>query len=132
VDKVIISGTSLKNFDYMKSLDKFSWIKNFDKPLLGICAGMQIIGLTFGSKILEEKHVGAFREKFNCEHLDFKGEKEVYYLHSKAVNLPLNFFKFNLDLDYPTFFKHKKREIYGVLFHPEVYNGELIREFVKD
>jgi len=131
-DKVIISGTSLEDFDYMKSLDKFSWIKNFDKPLLGICAGMQIIGLTFGSKILEEKHVGAFREKFNCGYLDFKGEKEVYYLHNKAVSLPSNFFRLNLDLDYPTFFKHEKREIYGVLFHPEVYNGDLIREFVKD
>ncbi len=130
-DKVIISGTSLKDFEYLKNLDKFSWIKGFEKPLLGICAGMQIMGLTFGSKVLEEKHVGAFREKFNCESLKFKGEKEVYYLHNKAVSLPFGFLKLNSDLDYPTFFKHSSREIYGVLFHPEVYNGELIEEFVK-
>jgi GMP synthase-like glutamine amidotransferase len=40
---VILSGTTLKDFAFLRHLDRFTWIKTFQKPLLGICAGMQTI-----------------------------------------------------------------------------------------
>ena len=49
--KVIICGTSLYDNEFIKHLDKFKWILKYNQPLLGICGGMQIIGLIFGGKI---------------------------------------------------------------------------------
>ena len=39
--KIVLSGTALKDHATLKQVDKFSWVKAFDKPVLGICAGMQ-------------------------------------------------------------------------------------------
>ena len=44
-DKIVISGTSLKDNTYLDSINKFDWIKKFDRPILGICGGMHILGL---------------------------------------------------------------------------------------
>ena len=135
-EKVIICGTSLRDFEYLEHLGNFSWIKDFPKPVLGICAGMQIIGLTFGSEISNGvyigTHFGNFSEVFANKFFD-EGEtvQEVYYLHKKIVGLPEGFEKLNEGLSYPTAFKHGKKEIYGVLFHPEVLNRELIEKFVE-
>ena len=43
-DKVIICGTSLKDDEFLGHIDKFKWLLDFKKPVLGICGGMQIIG----------------------------------------------------------------------------------------
>ena len=54
VDKVIICGTSLKDNNFLKDIDKFYWIKTIRKPVYGICGGMQIIGLIF--KLVKTSH----------------------------------------------------------------------------
>jgi GMP synthase (glutamine-hydrolysing) len=59
---VIICGTSLKDFDYTKNLNRFEWLKDFEKPVLGICAGMQIIGLIFDGKIKKKTEIGFYFE----------------------------------------------------------------------
>ena len=41
-----------KDLGFLKQVDKFSWIKEFDKPLHGICAGMQTIGLVFEAPLI--------------------------------------------------------------------------------
>ena len=43
--KIILSGTTLKDHATLKQVDKFNWIKTCNKPILGICAGMQTISL---------------------------------------------------------------------------------------
>ena len=45
---IIICGTSLKDDRFLHDLEKFTWVNDVRVPLLGICAGMQIIGLLFG------------------------------------------------------------------------------------
>ncbi|MCR4327749.1 MAG: gamma-glutamyl-gamma-aminobutyrate hydrolase family protein [Nanoarchaeota archaeon] len=136
-DKVIICGTSLQDFEYTQNLELFSWIKEFKKPILGICAGMQVIGLTYGGKLIDEKYVGTHFSNFTPEFVnkffeESESLQEVYYLHNKIVTLPKEFIKLNETLSYPTAFKHKSKEIYGVLFHPEVLNIGLIKNFVKN
>lgn len=130
-DKIIICGTSLRDNEFIKGINKFSWIKKTDKSVLGICAGMQIISLIFGGKLKNKTEIGFYREKFKKDFLSLFGEQEVYHLHNNCTTLPKDFVQFN-DGKIPQAIKHKNREIYGVLFHPEVRNKKLILKFVKD
>lgn len=129
-DKIIICGTSLKDNEFSKDIKKFEWIKNTKKPILGICAGMQIISLIYEAKLLKKQEIGFYNEEFKKEFLSLKGIKEVYHLHNNYATLPKEFEKFNKS-KIPQAIKHKTKPIYGVLFHPEVRNKELIRIFIK-
>lgn len=128
-DKVIICGTSLKDNQFVKDLKKFEWIRNYRKPVLGICAGMQIISLIYGAKLKKETEIGFYKEKFIYEFLGMSSEKEVYHLHNNYATLPNDFESFTKS-KIPQAIKHKTREIYGVLFHPEVRNELMIKNFV--
>jgi GMP synthase-like glutamine amidotransferase len=133
-DKIIICGTSLRDNGYLNNLNNFDWIKDFKKPLLGICAGMQIISIVFNSnknKLKNKKEIGFYYETFNENFLNIKkGEQQVYLLHKNYVPLPGNFKKFTSS-KIPQAIKHQEKEIYGVLFHPEVRQKDLIKEFIK-
>ena len=129
-DKVTICGTSLKDNEFLKNIDKFSWIKYFNKPLLGICAGMQIISMVFGSKVMKKTEIGFYTEEFNKSFLGLKDSQEVYHLHNNCCSLPRDFEEYTKS-KIPQAIKHKQKEIYGVLFHPEVRQKELILSFLS-
>ena len=40
-DKVVLCGTALKDNEYLNHLERYTWLKEGDRPVLGICAGMQ-------------------------------------------------------------------------------------------
>jgi GMP synthase (glutamine-hydrolysing) len=128
--KIIICGTSLKDNKFLENLNFFLWIKSTNKPILGICAGMQIISLIFGSKIKNKTEIGYYKENFTKKFLELSGKQEVYHLHNKYTNLPKKFTKYTSSKT-PQAIKHNEKEIYGVLFHPEVRNKKLIEEFIK-
>ncbi len=133
--KVIISGTSLEDNQYFKDISLFFWIKEFHKPILGICSGMQIIGLVFNGKTKKMKEIGFYKERFlrNFLSIQFNKDIEVYHLHNSYVTLPKEFESYAIS--YPEkvvqAMKHTSKEIYGVLFHPEVRNPGMILEFCK-
>ena len=112
-EKIIICGTSIKDNEFLKNIKKFSWIKDYEKPILGICGGSHIIGLVLGKKIEKNEQIGL--KKIKLDFLGIKGEKEVYHLHGLEV-LPETF---------------KQGNIYATLFHPEVRNKEIIKNFIK-
>src|SRR3989337_3778882 len=55
-DSVILAGTALKDHATLSQPEKFEWIRDCGRPVLGICAGMQTIGLVFGLRL--EKCLG--------------------------------------------------------------------------
>lgn len=114
-DKIIITGTSLMDNDFLMHLDRFSWIKNCAEPLLGICGGAHIIGLTLGYKLKNKKEIGLKEINVDKEFLGVKGKLQVYELHQFYV-LPEVFHRTNL---------------YATLFHPEVRNKTIIENFAK-
>lgn len=168
-DKVIICGTSLRDDKYLEDLEKFDWLLDFDKPVFGICAGMQILGLVFWAssnlgtrpptlgrsfapqyskcqnflgdiahKFLKKKaEIGFYFENADKEFLGLlEGETyEFYHLHNNYIS---NW----EEIDFDIFIKsdcsehiaqavqHRKKKLYGVLFHPEVRNKKMIWEFV--
>src|SRR3989338_10060607 len=114
-DKVIICGTSLADNDFLKNMKKFSWIKYYEKPILAICGGAHIIGLSLGYKLKKKKQIGLKEIGIKKEFLGIKGKRSVYHLHQFHV--------------FPDLFK--KDNIYATLFHPEVRNKDMIVNFAK-
>jgi GMP synthase (glutamine-hydrolysing) len=123
----------LKDNEFLKDVKKFEWIKTFDKPILGICAGMQIIGVLFGGKIKKKTEIGFYSEIFENEFLGLKGKQEVYHLHNNFIAFDklkeFNIYCYGNGISQSV--KHRDREIFGVLFHPEVRQKDLIKRFVE-
>jgi GMP synthase (glutamine-hydrolysing) len=129
-DKIIISGTSLKDNKYLNYIKKFNWIKEFEKPILGICGGMHILGLIFKGKIKKYQEIGLKEVIFENDFLGFNGNHIVYELHNLNV-LSKEFNVFATSKNCTQAIKHNKKPFYGVQFHPEVRNKNLIINFTN-
>ncbi|MEB2792227.1 imidazole glycerol phosphate synthase subunit HisH [Campylobacter upsaliensis] len=138
----------------MRNLEKFGlcdFIKSTQKPLLGICLGMQILG-DF-SEELEQKTLGImpfktlkFEEKegFSLPHMgwnEIKSEDSLfknlngayfYFVHSYCVGLN-DYTIATCEYSKPFGAAVKKGNFYGVQFHPE-RSGEagelLLKNFI--
>jgi GMP synthase (glutamine-hydrolysing) len=124
--KIIICGTSLKDNEFLIHINKFNWIKNYNKPILGICGGMHILHLIHKGKKKSKLQIGLVRVNFEKDFLGIKGEKQVYNLHQYYFNTK----------EFETFAegqasKHTSKPFYTTLFHPEVRNKEIINNFTK-
>mgnify|MGYP001570617223 CR=1 FL=1 len=132
-DKIIICGTSLMEWSYLNDANfpKFNWIKDFDKPILGICAGMQIIIKMFGGRIIfHREEIGFHNVKFTKEFLGVGGKISAYELHRFGVKkIRKNFIPYATSNKGIQAIKHRTKKIYGVLFHPEVRNKDIIANF---
>ena len=139
---VIISGSPILLTESYPKLfaDKFSFLKDCKVPVLGICFGLQVMGLVFGESVFMGEEV--------------RGETEVVFLfddpllkditmsavfmedHTEGVGLPDDdFFLLGSSEHYEVeVMKHKKKKIYGVQFHPEVSgeNGKKILQNFSD
>ena len=136
-EKIIITGTSLADNEFLeiKNIIKLNFIKSYSKPILGICAGMQIIGIINNGNIKKATEIGYYKEKLTNNFLNIKKntELEVYHLHNNYIDFSIlsDFIVYSTSNNVSQAIKHKTKDIYGVLFHPEVRNKEIILEFVK-
>ena len=124
-DKIIICGTSLKDNKYSLDALSFNWIKSYNKPILGICGGMHILHLMHNGHLKSNLQIGLVKVNFKKSFLGLKGEKQVYNLHHYSAN----------SKEFETFAegqasKHKSKPFYGILFHPEVRNKNIIQAFI--
>ncbi len=132
-DKIIITGTSLRDNSYMKHWRNTEIIKQLSVPVLGICAGMQILGKIYGSKIVKSTQIGVKEIKIERETklISKKGQKlKAYFLHNYTIKENEKM-KIIGRLDYPEIIKIKYKEQYGLGFNPEVMNREIIERFLE-
>ncbi|MFA5796556.1 MAG: hypothetical protein WC916_00780 [Candidatus Woesearchaeota archaeon] len=134
-EKIIICGTSLHDFAYLNNLDAFDFLQqdDFNKPVLAICGGMQILALQFGCKLDDGQEIGLQSVLFEKEFLGIQGIREVYCLHKKIIVEDVVFkknFIVSARTDCVQAITHKEKPFYGTLFHPEVRNKELMKNFL--
>jgi GMP synthase-like glutamine amidotransferase len=131
-DKIILCGTALKDNAYVTRIDLFSWLRMYNKPVLGICAGMQVIGSVFGGRIVAQPAIGLERIEIVAE-TPLLGEPrqiEGYHLHNYGVTLPKGFKLVAGTADVVEAFQHRERPLFGIIFHPEVRNRWILERFV--
>ncbi|HLF54981.1 MAG TPA: hypothetical protein VI612_04635 [Candidatus Nanoarchaeia archaeon] len=126
-DKIIITGTALKDFDYLEA--NFDWLLEIEKPVLGICAGMQIIAKTYGIQLATFVTIGVKPVEVVSENKLANGKFNAYFLHTKTGTG--DFQTLATTNGKPCMIKHPQKEIYGCIFHPEVMNEDIIKKFIQ-
>jgi len=127
-DKILITGTALEDNEYLNDLDKFDWLKNVNKPVLGICSGAQIVASVFGGKIIKNQEIGMVEVNGN---LFGKNKFQAYSLHQNGISNLEEFEVLAKSKNSIQAIKHKSKDIYGVIFHPEVRNRWVIEKFIE-
>ncbi|MEM5874944.1 MAG: hypothetical protein QW641_03415 [Candidatus Aenigmatarchaeota archaeon] len=130
--KVIICGTALKDFDYLKNLEYFNWLKGFEKPVLAICAGAQVIGCLNKLKLKTKTIIGSFEIDIVKENELTKEKKiKVYCLFSKYILPNKNFEVIGYLNKIPVFLRKQNSLQFLTMFHPEVFNEDIIKNWIK-
>jgi GMP synthase-like glutamine amidotransferase len=130
-DKIILSGSALKDTVTFDQTARFKWLKDCGKPVLGICAGMQTIGLVFGGRVEQCREIGMTEIVTLKANPLFSSSFKVYALHNYALVPSVEFEVLAESANCVHAIKHKQKDVYGVLFHPEVRNKEVVKRFIQ-
>ncbi len=125
--KIILCGTALQDNGFL-DMD-LGWIRETD-DVLGICAGMQAIAKAYGAQVERCEEIGMVNVSTVVENPLFIGEFRAYAVHANACSLPHGFDM--IARSDRCIHGFRKNGIYGILFHPEVRNEEVLRRFLKD
>jgi GMP synthase-like glutamine amidotransferase len=130
-NKIILSGSALKDTVTLDQTERFAWLKDFDKPVLGICAGMQTAGLVFDGRLVKCREIGITEIATSKANPLLSSTFQAYALHNYAIMPSDQFDVVAESAKCVHAIKHKQKAIYGVLFHPEVRNKEVLQRFIQ-
>lgn len=128
---IVLSGTALKDNATLSQPEKFSWLRDMGKPVLGICAGMQTFSVVFGISLIRCVEIGMIQMTTLKENRLFSGSFRAYSLHNYSIEPSKDFEVLAVSSVCVQAVKHKEKQIYGVLFHPEVRNPEILQRFIQ-
>lgn len=124
---IIISGAPLliTEMDISAYLEKVDWIKTTQLPVLGICFGHQLIGITFGafgSRMKEDRDWQTIEVFETCPLFEkLPPEIEMMEDHCESISIPTGFeLVASSDACVNEAMQHKTLPLFGVQFHPEV------------
>lgn len=138
---VVISGAPIliTEKDPEPYLERFQWLKNSTVPVLGICFGHQMLGLTFGASAHRQ------REDRDWQEIEVLAEcplfnklpqtLELMEDHCEAISIPGDFIHVaTSDSCVNEAMMHKSLPLFGVQFHPEVsgnFGAIILENFVN-
>lgn len=128
---VVLCGTALADNGYLDRLDRFEWLLATETPVLGICAGMQVMALLNGARLVRVKEIGMTPIEPVEPNLLITGHMEVYSLHGYAVEGPEGFRVLARSRDCVQAIAHPRLPQVGILFHPEVRRGGVVSRFLS-
>lgn len=130
VDGIIISGAPilLTEVDNTPYIDKFQFLKIFDRPVLGVCFGHQMVGLLHGASVERCDEDRDWQSiKFTDQSVLLAGIEKHDFMedHCEYITLPLEFkLVGSSSVCEVEVMEHKSKPIYGVQFHPEVSGAQ--------
>ena len=132
---ILSGGPSSIYHDYAPTISKE--IFNLNKPILGICYGLQLIINHFGGTVASNGSGEYGKSSINIiksNHLTSQNNSNVWMSHGDAItNLPKLFITLaQSDNEIIAMAKHQEQEIYGVQFHPEVSHTECGSEMIDN
>jgi len=141
VKGIILSGGPLNVYQINKySFDKK--ILELNIPVLGICFGHQILSKLNGGRVKQSKHrefglANVFKKNSSLLTNNFFGQKkskQVWMSHADQVSKLPNNFKVIASSSNSKFaiVENKKKNFYGVQFHPEVTHTENGKKLISN
>lgn len=135
-EKVILCGTSLRDFEYLKHLRMFGWLRDYRGDVLGICGGAQILARVFGGDVFQSREVGKILVKRKEEFFDLPEEFFAYSIHNFGIKAPEGFqVAASSSEGAQVILREEKNRgggmLLGILFHPEVLNKGIIEKFAR-
>lgn len=133
VEGIILCGTALKDNIFAERVHEFSWLRNISVPVLGICAGMQILCLVFGGTLHPGCEIGMteIREKTPDTLLPSSPAFQAYELHSYTSEPPPGWVVTAVSDGGVQAVRHPEKQLFGVMFHPEVRNDGVVERFLS-
>ncbi len=132
-ERAVLCGTALKDNAYADKIDALSWILKWAKPLLGICAGMQVIALLSGGSIFARPVIGFESIRIIRKTILLGEPRQIdgYHLHKCGITLPQGFDLLAGTVGNVEAFMHREKPSYGIIFLPEVRNRWILERFVQ-
>ena len=152
--------------DYFNFIQDFTWLRSVTIPMLGICAGMQFLGLIHGSQRIRCLEIGMIpieiirstpsppfsvsastpsplssasastpassNHLVSCPTSSSPNSLEGYNLHRYAILLSEELIILARSEGSVQAFGHREKPVFGVMFHPEVRNPEVIEQFITE
>ena len=137
-DAVIISASPKGDDIVNDHRQNFEWLLTYQNPVLGICAGHQLIGTMFGGELKRDTEAedGDIHIQIVKEDPLFKrheGELKVEQHHNDSITLPADFeLLATSDKCEVQAMRHKERPTYSVQWHAERSNPDIIRNFINE
>lgn len=135
---IIISASPRgDNDNFNERLAAFQWLKPYKRPVFGICAGHQLTGAVFGSRLIkdaeaEEGKLPVHILKNDPIFLGMKSEFEAEQHHKDSISLPENFeLLASSEKCEVQAMKHASRPLYSVQWHAENSTPEMLLNFVR-
>lgn len=130
-NKIVLSGTTLKDTTALKETEKFYWIKDVEKTVLGIGTGLNMIGVVFGLRLIPCLEIGMIQITSIKDNPLFSSTFKAFSLHNFTVSPSEEFEVLAESSQCIQAIKHKHKAIYGISFCPEVRNEEILKSFIN-
>ena len=128
-DYIVLSGGPI-DIDGDNIVEEKEWLKITNKPILGVCLGLQILCLVYDETIIYNKFPGNYNRKlFDGLHF-VDTDYNMFYNHSYYFNQIPKDFVGEVKNNILTYMKHKIKPVVAFQGHPEMTeNGEHIKDF---
>jgi len=130
---VILCGTPIADNRFLSEMEYFSWLADVRVPVLGVCAGMELVCQAFGGTVGSCEEIGMTDVMVLVPDQIFAGRESfpAYELHCLACTDPGPLRVLAVSGQCIQAVRHPARPVYGVMFHPEVRNEWVVERFLS-
>jgi GMP synthase (glutamine-hydrolysing) len=132
-EAVMLCGTPLAVNAFLKEPEAFLWLEMSHIPVLGVCAGMEMVCKTFGGLLGPCTEIGMTEIKVTGTDLFFSESPSfsAYEVHTLGCTDPGLLEVLAVSDRCIQVVRHPSRPVYGVMFHPEVRNEWVVERFLS-